>query len=182
VGTTLHLTFNNSETEPVTMLRAGVPYIIKWENDTEHPTIINPTFTNVLVKAEHNDYDNDATKAEEFVRFIGTYSAETIDTEDESILFMGGDDKLYYPDGSTAITIGAFRAYFKIGEDESLARRITRFYIDFGEDVTEIVSLSQEERGAGMAEGWYTLDGRKLSGKPTTKGLYIHAGKKVMMP
>lgn len=27
-------------------------------------------------------------------------------------------------------------------------------------------------------EAWYTLDGRKLSGKPTEKGLYIHGGKK----
>jgi hypothetical protein len=25
---------------------------------------------------------------------------------------------------------------------------------------------------------WYTLNGVKLSGKPTTKGLYIHNGRK----
>ena len=28
---------------------------------------------------------------------------------------------------------------------------------------------------------WYTLDGRRLSGKPTAKGLYINAGKRVMI-
>ena len=28
-------------------------------------------------------------------------------------------------------------------------------------------------------DGWYLLDGRRLSGKPTTRGLYIHQGKKV---
>ena len=28
--------------------------------------------------------------------------------------------------------------------------------------------------------GWYTLDGRKLGGKPTKSGLYIHNGKKVL--
>ena len=28
---------------------------------------------------------------------------------------------------------------------------------------------------------YYTLDGRKLNGKPTTKGLYIHQGKKVVI-
>jgi len=27
---------------------------------------------------------------------------------------------------------------------------------------------------------WYTLDGKKLSGKPTVKGLYIRNGQKVM--
>ena len=28
--------------------------------------------------------------------------------------------------------------------------------------------------------GWYTLDGRKLNGEPTAKGLYIHNGKKIV--
>ena len=28
---------------------------------------------------------------------------------------------------------------------------------------------------------WYTLDGRKLAGKPTTNGLYIHNGRKVVI-
>ena len=28
---------------------------------------------------------------------------------------------------------------------------------------------------------WYSLDGRKLSGKPTKKGLYINGGKKVVI-
>ena len=28
---------------------------------------------------------------------------------------------------------------------------------------------------------WYTLDGRKLDGKPTTKGLYINNGKKTVI-
>ena len=29
-------------------------------------------------------------------------------------------------------------------------------------------------------EGWYSLDGRRLSGRPTAKGLYIHNGKLVI--
>ena len=33
----------------------------------------------------------------------------------------------------------------------------------------------------GSGERWYTLDGRCLSGKPTTKGLYIVDGKKVVI-
>ena len=31
------------------------------------------------------------------------------------------------------------------------------------------------------ADAWYTLDGRKLSGEPTQKGLYINNGKKVII-
>ena len=28
---------------------------------------------------------------------------------------------------------------------------------------------------------WFSLDGRKLSGKPMTKGVYIHRGNKVII-
>jgi len=31
----------------------------------------------------------------------------------------------------------------------------------------------------GQSDSWYTIDGRKLDGKPTKKGLYIYNGKKV---
>lgn len=31
------------------------------------------------------------------------------------------------------------------------------------------------------ANAWYTIDGRKLSGKPTAKGIYIHNGKKIIL-
>jgi hypothetical protein len=30
------------------------------------------------------------------------------------------------------------------------------------------------------SDDWYTIDGRKLSGKPNAKGIYIHNGKKVL--
>ena len=29
-----------------------------------------------------------------------------------------------------------------------------------------------------MSDVWYTINGVKLAGKPTTKGLYIHNGRK----
>ena len=35
--------------------------------------------------------------------------------------------------------------------------------------------------GVGRS-AWYSLDGRKLDGKPTVKGLYIHEGRKVVIP
>ncbi|MBR4363560.1 MAG: hypothetical protein IKP33_01320, partial [Prevotella sp.] len=31
------------------------------------------------------------------------------------------------------------------------------------------------------SDDWYTIDGRKLSGKPAKKGVYIHNGKKAVM-
>jgi uncharacterized repeat protein (TIGR02543 family) len=54
---------------------------------------------------------------------------------------------------------------------------------------TGIIPLSISPEGEGTEafprEGldgvWYTLDGRKLQGEPTQKGLYIHNGKKVII-
>lgn len=42
---------------------------------------------------------------------------------------------------------------------------------------TGIRTMSDER--SQMDDAWYTLDGRKLQGKPTRKGMYIHSGKKV---
>jgi hypothetical protein len=53
-------------------------------------------------------------------------------------------------------------------------------------DNTYTFTMPGENTEAFPQEGldgvWYSLDGRKLSGKPTQKGLYIHGGKKVVIP
>ena len=32
-----------------------------------------------------------------------------------------------------------------------------------------------------IPDAWYSLDGRKLDGKPTQNGMYIHGGRKVVI-
>ncbi|MBQ7571980.1 MAG: hypothetical protein IJT19_07050, partial [Bacteroidaceae bacterium] len=86
-----------------------------------------------------------------------------------------------YP--ASGASIGAQRAYFKIGEDGAAARRLTAFNIDFDDDeTTGILELKngkiEELKSAGA---WYTLDGRRLNGKPSRAGVYINKGIKVVM-
>jgi hypothetical protein len=51
----------------------------------------------------------------------------------------------------------------------------------------ETTSLSEAKEDSSLftlhssLSGWYTLDGRKLDKQPTTKGLYIYKGKKVVI-
>ena len=63
-------------------------------------------------------------------------------------------------------------------------------WLDEGEYTTGIESMensSSQSSGAGgvvftlhsSLPGWYTLDGRRLNGRPTTKGIYVHDGKKI---
>ena len=178
-GTKLHLTFGGE----VTTLVAGTPYIIKWTkaddyvDDNEH-NIVSPGFSGVTIDKTDHSYDN-AAEGDARVRFVGTYKSTAFDSEDKSILLLGGKNKLYYP--TTGAGIGAQRAYFKIGEDGAAAPRLTGFNIDFGDDeATGIISTTNYTNDTN-SDAWFTLDGRKLSVKPTAKGLYIVNGKKVIV-
>ena len=186
-GLTLTLTFGDA----VTTLEAGTPYIIKWTadanyvDDDEH-NIVSPVFSGVTIDADADgNYDTEtaspAVTTDERVRFLGTYKSTAFDAEDESILLMGGNNTLYYP--TRGAGIGAQRAYFKIGSDAALARRLTAFNIDFGDDeATGIISIENGKLTIDNAsDAWYSLDGRKLQGKPSVKGVYVNKGRKVVI-
>ena len=57
-----------------------------------------------------------------------------------------------------------------------------RLFID-GSQTTDIGEIIQGSEFVvnGRSEHWYTLDGRRLNGKPTKKGLYINNGNKVVI-
>lgn len=177
-GTTLNLTFGNAVTELV----AGTPYIIKWESGDN---LVSPVFSGVTIDADADgSYDTEtaspAVTTDERVRFLGTYKSTAFDAEDKSILLMGGANTLYYPTAGAGI--GAQRAYFKIGSDGALlARRLTAFNIDFGDDeATGIISTTNDTNDTN-SDAWYSLDGRRLSAKPSRAGVYINKGIKVVI-
>ena len=183
-GSTLNLTFGDA----VTTLTAGTPYIIKWTadanyvDDDEH-NLVSPVFTGVTIDDTDRSYDTDKTSpavnTDERVRFLGTYKSTSFNATDNTVLLLGNGNKLYYP--TTGAGLGAQRAYFKLGSGEALARQLTAFNIDFGDESTGIISISKESGSQGASTGWYTLDGRRLDGKPTTKGIYVNNGKKVII-
>ena len=168
-GTTLNLTFGDAVTELV----AGTPYIIKWDGGDD---IVSPVFSGVTIDATMHPYDRGEAEGDQRVRFTGTYSSMEFADTDNSILLMGGENMLYHP--TTGAGLGAQHAYFKIGGDGAKARRITGFSINFGDgEATGIISA---EANSSLS-GWYTIDGRRLSGKPTRSGIYINGGRKVVI-
>ena len=56
---------------------------------------------------------------------------------------------------------------------------VLRFVIE--EESTGIVEMRNEEGEMRNGSAWYTLDGRKLNGKPTLPGLYIRNGQKTII-
>ena len=139
----------------------------------------SPLFKGVTIDATaKHDYDNEAD-GDQRACFLGTYASQSFDTENKSILFMGADNKLYYP--QSGATIGAFRAYFMLkgieAGDLNSSEGANGIVLNFEGETTGISTTNfTNEAGA-----WYDIQGRRLSGKPTTKGLYINNGKKVVI-
>jgi hypothetical protein len=76
---------------------------------------------------------------------------------------------------SSAATCGAGRAYRPAPIAPAQARLVIAIVEPTGIETAEVTGNVQE-----TMTGWYDLNGRRLQGQPTAKGLYIHQGKKVL--
>ena len=182
-GTTLNLNF----AEPVTTLTAGTPYLIKWDKadgyvDDDAHNIVSPTFTAVTIAKGTNPVTTS------YVDFVGTYDYQSFTGDNRSILFVGSENKLYWP--QTGAWIGGQRAYFQLNNGLTAAD-VSGARMSFDEGNDEVTSLNLTPALSQGEGAWYTLDGRKVANgqKPSqrhtlteriAKGLYIHHGKKVV--
>ena len=187
------LTLNFTPEGAVTSITAGVPYIVRWEKASDYDTadpftrdLVNPAFRYVNIPDDYAD----GSVTTDFVNFIGTTSPVVFDagTAHKDVLFLGSGNTLYYPDGAAATTIGACRAYFQLnngltaGEStDPNAPSVRAFTLNFGDGEAQGITTTDFTDFTDKAGAWYTLDGRKLDGKPTRKGLYINNGKKVVV-
>ena len=156
----------------VTSITAGKPYIIKW---TTGDNLKNPVFTGVTISSTSADVKTT------FVDFKGTYDPIVWDTEKRSILLVGDNNSLYYPqpEGENTPFLNACRAYFQLNGLSVGEVQQTR--MNFG-DENEVNEVNEVIASLGVNDdSWFSLDGRKLQVKPTMKGLYIHGGRKVVL-
>ena len=170
-GTKVRMTFGNPDgtTEPVTVLQAGVPYLIRWKSGDN---IVEPVFNGVTVVSTTED-DRTISKADGHVNFIGYYDAFGITAEDDDIYYMTTGNKLRHTNIDR--TLMACRAFFRFSENHDSAK----FMLDFGDG--EATGIEDLDREATTNNGWYTVDGKKLDKQPTRKGMYIHNGVKVVI-
>ena len=156
-----------------TVLHANMPYVIKAKE-----AVTNYAFTssNVTLKAKNTSVIAKTETMEDIYEFYATYE----DTP------ASNSDQFYYVSSlgnislGTSVTIGPYRWIIrktnKFGGTTSYAREM--HFFDGEED--DATGLNEELRmkNEESSEYWYTLDGVKLSGKPTQKGIYIHGGRK----
>lgn len=154
-------------------IKAGTPYIIKWPSGTN---LTNHEFQDVIINNSDETLIRQTVESEdEHVQFIGTFSPVAIYNADHDNLFLGTDNKLHWP-STDGYAIKSFRAYFHV--DGGSANAIE---LHFGDDDTTGISTKDFTDNTDHAGAWFTLDGRKLNAKPTTKGVYIYGRHTVVI-
>ena len=125
---------------------ANIPYIVRWSGGGSD--IVNPVFTNVQIIYCDEPHEITSCEGDHLfdgnLTFVGTgYAPVDIYTADKTNLYLGADNKLYYPwgEGMTEFDVGPFRAYFRLnngltcGEPDSGVRA---FNINNGGEQTGI--------------------------------------------
>jgi len=117
------------------------------------------------------------------VQMVGCYSPVSVVADDKSILFLGDENTLYY--SSVNRNIRSCRAYFSVPYiKQNAGVKARAFHLEFGDEETtgiEAIDNLTIDNSQFEADAWYTLDGHRLSGKPTQRGMYIHKGNKVVI-
>jgi hypothetical protein len=174
-------------------LAANTPYLYK--SATTGDTDFSGTYTIPATIAAGTTTSGDWT-------FVGTYDTQEWTTAPTGIYGFSAQDTGDGISQGEFVKVGAYvrikpmRAYLKYkngGEDyagapmmaprraaETLPERISVRLIDGDGQVTAIGTL-ETRTGEVTLDGWYTLDGTRLSGQPTQKGIYVNNGKKVII-
>lgn len=190
VGRALDLAFDTNQwvtyysDEDLTIPNGVASYIVTGVNGntvTVETTRYIPAGVGVLLKQDGDSY------ADQFVAWAFTGSTAEFNYATNNLL-RGvstasvpselGPIYVLYNDEFVRLTAGtsvaANRCYLPLSHPAS-----ARLSIVFDDDVPTAISAISTS-GADTAEGaWYTIGGRRLSGKPVKAGLYIQNGKKV---
>ena len=187
-----------------TKLTAGTPYLIRWPKDEgykHHPEEFalhedDLKFQNVTIK------NNLADATTDYIDFIGTFSPVGIYEEnaEKTYLYLGSDNTLYYP-SANGFSVNACQAYFQLAGDLTIkastevpGNQVRAFVLNINGETTSISTVETDSlflKGQATKDGrvsckssfqgWFSLDGRRLSSRPTAHGIYLHDGKKVVL-
>ena len=190
-------------TEQTGTLAANTPYIFQATNDAS-----DVVFSNVTVV---NSSDPKTENTEAGFTFRGTYTQKTWEADDAAVTsghlygFMMQDNdgqvEGQFVKARRKTILRPFSCYLEYNGDLSdtnpsshaAARSATRGTAGETPDVIDIVWVSANGTVTGISrldtrtgeitdsDDWYLMDGRKLNGEPTVKGLYINNGKVVII-
>ena len=94
---------------------------------------------------------------------------------------FGLSDGVFKKVNSNGGTVKANRAYLHILTSELSGSPARGIKLVWNGDVTNIQEVQGSTFEVQSDNSWYTLSGLRLNGKPTTKGIYIVNGKKIVI-
>ena len=168
--------------KPARNIEPGKPYVFEWR--TTASSIINdPVFENVTIKSS-TEGEMAITSNDGTVQFVGTYAPASLIGNTTANLYMGPDDKLTYP--TTNDYVNAFYAYMLVDlgnglglPGESTVKKIVMNIADDENIVTRIIEVMMPT--PVQDDAWYDMQGRRYTSKPTTPGIYIMNGRKILI-
>ena len=181
-----------------TLIPAGTPFLVKLAEGANNADLMNPVFHNVIINNVLRPVETDVVT---FQGHYGTMSKE----EDRSMLFLDYNNRLDWP--QSLMTFYAFTGWFQLKGNLEARENVQNYVLNLGDEVItgtfgdnistdnasqfSVLNSQFFAKQSGKAErstlssqfsnGWYTLDGRKLSGKPTAKGVYLWNNKKIIV-
>lgn len=185
-GTNKTLTLNFTNTN-VGMIKAGVPYIIRWGTpETATGEVIeDPCFTNVEVTLtdqsvldDDDPYNEDYETESNNVRFQAVLGPTQLQAN-ENMFVLGANNKIYKV--TKQMYVYATRAYFDCYSSNEIAMA-QEIVMDFGEGeqtTTYIDNITVEDNRESQVEGIFNLNGQRLDAPQ--KGINIINGRKVVI-
>ena len=145
----------------IDVAKANMPILVKNKSAQTKIILLIPT-------------TNQADVITPAAEFVGTLDATTIaaSTENQNNYAMNGLDFVWVKD---PIAVGPNKAWLSVATSNA---RTLKLVYDDATAISEKVIVNSEEFATAT---WYDLNGRKLDGAPTKKGVYILNGKKVVV-
>jgi hypothetical protein len=115
--------------------------------------------------------------------FVGVYDTKTLSKADSKLSFLRGNGEKWVFIGESSENtwnLVPMTAYIDLTPATN-AREVTFTMQEADGSTTVIRNISAETASKLNADGWYTINGVKLEGAPTEKGIYINNGKKIVV-
>ena len=162
-------------------IAANTPFLIKVYKQMNMNTVV---FANKQIV---NPEDADLVQTDAFGnKFTGTYTAKNADwlTGQDYLFSVNKDNNTYGPaqngvDAAHTSYLNPVCAYITYKNVQNTSAPI--IYIEEPGGSTTAISVVNAQVVKGDIDGWYTVNGMKLEGVPTQKGIYINNGKKVVI-
>jgi hypothetical protein len=167
-------------------IKAGHPYLVKTSANVNFATL--PAIIDAAIATYSLPYGNPfknveissaieptVTSVVDFIPTLGKTTVGNTGDNPKSILFLGANNTLMNPETMPTLMKG-FRGYFQLKGDAVGARS---FAMNIDGETTAVSDLKINEQI--INNNGYDLQGRRMEGQPTKKGVYIVNGKKVVI-